>query len=222
MTETLQTPQVKICGLTRVAEARECVALGASAIGCVFYPPSPRNLSLLQARRICAALPSTTVTVGVFVNAAFDHIMQAVKFCSLKAVQLHGQESSELIDRLNQENLTVIKALFSTRQPFLDDADQYDPTAYLVEHGQGQMPGGNAEKWHWQEASIISRSHPLILAGGLSPENVAAAISVCEPDAVDVSSGVESAPGHKDLDRVKKFIDEVARCRLQRNIRRIF
>jgi len=222
MAENMQTPQVKICGLTHVTEARECVALGASAIGFVFYPPSPRNLSLLEARRICAALPSTTVTVGVFVNAPFDHIMQAVKFCSLKAVQLHGQEPSELIDRLHQENLSVIKALFSTKSPFLADAAQYDATAYLVENGQGRMPGGNAEKWNWREACDLSQSHPFILAGGLSPENVAAAISVCEPDAVDVSSGVESAPGQKDLDRVKAFIHEVTRHHLQRTIRRIF
>jgi len=222
MTETLQTPQVKICGLTRAAEAQECVALGASAIGCVFYPPSPRHLTLDQARHICEALPSATVTVGVFVNADFDHIVETVKFCSLKAVQLHGQESNELVNRLHQEKITVIKALFSTRQPFLTDAEQYDAKAFLVECGQGRMPGGNAEQWNWREARGVGRFHALILAGGLAPDNIAAAISSCEPDAVDVSSGVESAPGRKDLDRVKAFIDEVTRCRLQRTIRRIF
>ena len=222
MTEIQQTPQIKICGLTRVTEAQACVALGASAIGCVFYPPSPRNLSLLEARRICEALPPAAVTVGVFVDAAFDQIMQAVKFCSLKAVQLHGRESKELIEQLRRQKLTVIKALFSTRAPFLTDADHFGATAYLAEYGKGPMPGGNAEKWNWRAAGDLNRSHPLILAGGLSPENVAAAISFCEPDAVDVSSGVESAPGHKDLERVKTFIHEVTRHRLQRNIRRIF
>ena len=222
MNEDMRIPQIKICGLTSINEARACVDLGANAIGCVFYPPSPRNLSLLQARRICEALPSTTTTVGVFVNAGFDHIMQAIKFCSLKAVQLHGQEPKELVNRLRQENFPVIKALFSSRPPYLTEADHFDATAYLAEYGKGQMPGGNAQRWNWREASGLSQSHPLILAGGLSPDNVAAAISICEPDAVDVSSGVESAPGRKNLDLVKSFIFEVSRRHLQKNIRRIF
>ena len=222
MNEDLRTPQIKICGLTSITEARACVDLGANAIGCVFYPPSPRNLSLLQARRICEALPSTTTTVGVFVDAGYDHIMQAIKFCSLKAVQLHGQESKELVARLRREDMPVIKALFSSRPPFLAEASQYDATAYLAEYGKGSMPGGNAQRWNWREASGLSLAHPLILAGGLSPENVAAAISICEPDAVDVSSGVESAPGRKDLDLVKAFIFEVSRRQLQKNVRRIF
>ena len=222
MTEDRQTPQVKICGLTRVSEAQACVALGASAIGCVFYPPSPRNLTMVQARRICAALPPEAVSVGVFANATYDHIVQTVSFCSLQAVQLHGQEPPDLIAQLHRAGLTVYKTLFSTRPPFLADADQYRASAYLVEYGQGRLPGGNAEAWNWQEARDVARTHPLILAGGLAPENVAAAIAMCEPDAVDVSSSVEAFPGRKDLDRVKAFIDQVALGRTHRNIRRIF
>jgi phosphoribosylanthranilate isomerase len=222
MTEDRQTPQVKICGLTRVSEAQACVALGASAIGCVFYPPSPRNLTLVQARRICEALPPEVVSVGVFANATYDHIVQTVSFCSLKAVQLHGQEPPGLLLKLRRIELPVFKALFSARQPFLSDAGRYQASAFLVEFGQGRLPGGNAEQWDWREAHNMSRNYPLILAGGLAPENVAAAISSSEPDAVDVSSGVETSPGRKDLGRVKTFIEEVARCRIPRNIRRIF
>lgn len=219
----LSAPQIKICGLTRVDEAVACVQLGAHAIGLVFYPKSPRCVTIEQAARIIRALPSDRVkTVGVFVDESYDTIMRIVNACRLTAVQLHGQESPQRVQRLRRENLLVIKALFSARDPGIKKADAYDPTAYLVECGRGMLPGGNARAWNWKEAAPFAATHPCILAGGLSPVNVEEAIAAALPDAVDVSSGVESAPGRKDISEVEHFITAVARCTLKKHIRSIF
>ena len=215
-------PQVKICGLTRVEQALQCVALGTDAIGCVFYPKSPRHLTNDRAREICSAVTDHVKTVGVFVNESFSSIMNHVERCHLSTVQLHGQESPELVRRLCNENLQVIKALFIDGNPSLKDAENYPASAFLVECGQGKLPGGNALQWNWDQAKSFGEKHPLIIAGGLSPENVAHAIKLSSPHAVDVSSGVESSPGHKDIDKVSLFIDAVFRCGINKNAEEIF
>jgi phosphoribosylanthranilate isomerase len=215
-------PQVKICGLTRVEEALECVALKADAIGCVFYPKSPRHLSDHLAREICAAVHERIKTVGVFVNETFSSIMQRVERSRLNAVQLHGQEPPELVSRLIDENLQVIKALFIDGKPSLKDVSSYNASAFLVECSQGKLPGGNALMWNWGQAKNFGEMHPLIIAGGLTPENVGDAIKASVPHAVDVSSGVESVPGRKDLGKVGAFISAVSRCSINKNIKKIF
>jgi phosphoribosylanthranilate isomerase len=216
------TPQVKICGLTRVEQALQCADLGADAIGCVFYPKSPRHLTDDQAKKICLALPERVKKVGVFVNESFSSIMNHVERCHLSTVQLHGQESPELVRRLCKQNLQVIKALFIDGNPSLKDAENYPASAFLVECGQGKLPGGNALQWNWDQAKSFGEKHPLIIAGGLSPENVSHAIKVSSPHAVDVSSGVESSPGNKDIDKVSLFLDAVFRCGFDKKAEKIF
>ena len=215
-------PQVKICGLTRVEQALQCVALGADAIGCVFYPKSPRHLTDDRAGEICSAVTDRVKTVGVFVNESFSSIMNHVERCHLSTVQLHGQESPELVRRLRNQNLQVIKALFIDGNPSLKDAENYPASAFLVECGQGRLPGGNALQWNWNQAKSFGEKHPLIIAGGLSPENVSHAIRVSWPHAVDVSSGVESSPGHKDIDKVTLFLNAVFRCSVNKKTEKIF
>jgi len=215
-------PQVKICGLTRVEHALQCVALGANAIGCVFYPKSPRHLTDDRAGEICSAVTDRVKTVGVFVNESFSSIMNHVKRCHLSTVQLHGQESPELVRRLCNENLQVIKALFIDGNPSLKDAENYPASAFLVECGRGKLPGGNALQWNWDQAKSFGEEHPLIIAGGLSPENVSHAIKVSSPHAVDVSSGVESSPGNKDIDKVSLFLNAVLRCGFNKKAEKIF
>ena len=192
-------PQVKVCGLTSVEEAVGCADLGANAIGCVFFPKSPRHLSEIQAKEISMALPSEVKKVGVFVNESFPNIMHKVEFCRLNAVQLHGRESPELVSKLLKENLLVIKALFIEGKPTLDEAETYEASAFLVECGRGVLPGGNAIEWDWKKVKSFGNKYPMILAGGLAPENISHAVSVSMPDAVDVSSGVESARAKKIL-----------------------
>jgi len=204
-------PQVKVCGLTRVDEAMGCVSLGVNAIGCVFYPKSSRNLTEAAAKEISLALPRNVKAVGVFVNASYHGIMRKVERCQLEAVQLHGQESPQLVNRLREENLLVIKALFTDANPSLEKVLHYDASAFLVECGKGALPGGNARVWNWGKVKGFADNYPLILAGGLSPGNVLQAVKAGSPDVVDVSSGVESAPGRKDLKKVEAFMDAVSK-----------
>ncbi len=220
--EMFPRPQVKICGLTRVEEALACVELGADAIGCVFYPQSPRHVSDEQAREIIRALPASAWSVGVFVNESFATIMAKVERCGLRAVQLHGQESVELVNNLQEQGLLVIKAVFVNGTPSLARIGSYGASAYLVECAGGRLPGGNARAWDWSSAAGISERQPVILAGGLSPENVSLALQEALPDAIDVSSGVESAPGRKDMDKVKRLLGAVASTDCSRKPRRIF
>ena len=203
-------PQAKICGLTLPDEAAACAAMGASAIGLVFYPPSPRHVAPDQARRIQQALPAHIPAVGVFVNPDLDDIRRIVATCNLGAVQLHGNETPEWVARLRDAlDVPVFKALFATREPAMDRAPDFSVDAFLVEAGKGVLPGGNAETWDWAGASDFAARHTTILAGGLQPANVHQAIADCLPAAVDASSGLESAPGRKDLQKVKAFLDAV-------------
>ena len=214
--------QIKICGITEVEQAVWCAELGADAIGCVFFPKSPRHLKVETAKEICRALPDRVTPVGVFVNRSHTETMRAVETCGLKAVQLHGQEPPELLQKLKKENLVVIKALFINGAPSLDEAEAYDASGYIVECSGGPLPGGNAMVWNWDKAKAFGKAHPLILAGGLSPENVTQAIRESMPDAVDVSSGVESSPGIKDFDKIKSFIHAVKQEKISRPLRSIY
>lgn len=203
-------PQIKICGLTDPEQALACARMGADAIGLVFYPKSPRNVSVEQAASIAAVLPEHVASVGVFVNPDKEAILETVQACGLSAVQLHGQESPHWVNDLGRSmRAGIIKVLFTEREPRLSDAGEYDIKGYLVECGKGRLPGGNAVAWNWAIAEEFARHYALILAGGLGPDNVAAAIAACLPDAVDASSHLEAAPGRKDLDKVKRFIEQV-------------
>ncbi len=215
-------PQIKICGLTRPDEADACAGAGADAIGYIFYPPSPRNLSAEAAGRITSVLPARVCPVGVFVNEPYEVIMRVAETAGLRAVQLHGRETAALVQHLQTAGLKVIKALFFNGTPGFDAIDRYTADAYLVECVGGPLPGGNALSWNWSAASALAAHHPVVLAGGLAPDNVAAAIDAARPDAVDVSSGVEHQPGRKDLSKVAALCAAISRTRLGRAPRNIF
>ncbi|MDA3788812.1 MAG: phosphoribosylanthranilate isomerase [Desulfobacula sp.] len=218
------TPQVKICGLTRVDEAIQCAELGADAIGLVFFEKSPRNVTLEQAKEISLSLPENISTIGVFVNKPLEYIMERVEKCSLNAVQLHSMEGPDLVNQLIEQGLIVIKCLYLDSEPFLTDVSTYNATGYLVECAKGILPGGNALSWDWARAKAFGIKHPFILAGGLNPENISRAIDASLPDAVDISSGVEKGPGRKDMTKIKAFIKAVSKSLLEdkNNFRRIF
>jgi len=219
-----QTPQVKICGLTRVDEAITCAELGLDAIGLVFYEKSLRNVTLEQARKISLSLPENISTVGVFVNEPLEYIMERAEKCGLNAVQLHGREGPDLVNQLIEQGLVVIKCLYLDSEPFLKDVSAYNATGYLVECAKGILPGGNALSWDWARAKDFGIMHPFILAGGLNPENISRAIDASLPDAVDISSGVEKAPGRKDMTKIKAVIKAVSKSSIEKknNLRRIF
>ncbi|MDJ0782549.1 MAG: phosphoribosylanthranilate isomerase [Desulfosarcinaceae bacterium] len=207
-----QRPQVKICGLTRVEEALACARAGADAIGLVFYPPSPRHVSVTAAAAIATALPADVAKVGVFVNESVATVLETARKVGLSAVQLHGQETPEMVLALKSAGITVIKALFATRTPGLDLAASFAADAVLFEQGAGPLPGGNAETWDYGLARRRTLGPPLILAGGLAPDNVIAAIAAARPDAIDLSSGVEASPGRKQVEKVNRLMAAVEAC----------
>ncbi len=222
MEEDKQKCQIKICGLTDPSQAAECAEKGVHAIGLVFYPKSRRCVSRDQALEISRALPEGMDKVGVFVNEAADYILKTAEKSRLTAVQLHGKEPPETVRELKRSGLKVIKALYFSSEPGISEAGTYGADACLIEYSEGPLPGGNAFAWNWSRAADAGRSFPFILAGGLSPENVASAIESADPDCVDVSSGVEKAPGVKDISRVAAFVDSANQCRIKHPIRRIF
>jgi phosphoribosylanthranilate isomerase len=203
-------PWIKICGLTDPDNALACAGFTPDAIGLVFHEKSPRHVTMDQAARITKVLPRHILTIGVFVDNGFDDILEKVKECGLKGVQLHGREFPGLVDRLKKEHLFVIKALFAAKEPYLSRAKEYSAaSALLVEYGKGILPGGNAESWNYALSRQINTKSPIIIAGGLSPDNVTKAVKTVRPFGVDVSSGVEKSPGMKDITKVGAFITRI-------------
>ena len=208
----METPRIKICGLTSPSEAAFCVEAGAHAVGLVFYPRSPRHLTLEGAREITRAIASEVASVGVFVDATYETIMKTVEKTGLSAVQLHGNETPELAHALHHQGLTVLKAVYVTAQPDLESARGFPTATTLVEWGKGVLPGGNALAWG-EKTPPLPRLRPLVIAGGLCPDTVAGIIHRVRPDGVDVSSGVESAPGQKSFKKITQFIKVVGQTR---------
>lgn len=196
---------VKVCGLTTPEDAVRASEAGADAIGLVFWPASPRAIGLEAARRIAGAVPSRVVRVGVFVDAPADEIGRTVDAVGLDLVQLHGAESPALIDALPRR---AWKALQVGPGFVAADVTPWRGAAgVLLDARIAGVPGGSGRSFDWSLAAAVrERVGFLVLAGGLDPGNVSRAIDVVRPDGVDVSSGVESAPGRKDAARVRDFV----------------
>lgn len=199
--------RVKICGITRLEDAEAAVAAGADALGFMFYPGSVRCVSEEAAAAIGRRLPPFVLRVGVFVDAAEEHIRAVAARCGLGALQFHGSESAEFCRRFA---LPVIKA-FRIRGPeSLPALRTYDTAAWLLDSYVTGQWGGTGATFNWDlAAEAVGWGRPVILAGGLTPDNVAAAVQRVRPYAVDVSSGVESAPGRKDPVRMRAFVAAV-------------
>ncbi len=201
---------IKICGITDPVTAKACADMGANAVGMVFFEKSPRHVSCKTAAQITQSLPQKILKTGVFVNTSFEDIMQTVSECALTAVQLHGDESPDLVDALNKQGLVVIKALFAARAPLISQATAFSNAGMLlVEYGMGSLPGGNAEPWSYEKCLDVGAGPPVVLAGGLTADNVTKAITMAHPFGVDVSSGVETLVGIKSIPKIRNFIETV-------------
>jgi len=197
--------RVKICGVTSVEDALLAADCGADLIGLNFYPPSPRYVSLATARDIRAALPAHIWCVGVFVNAERAHIAALCEHLQLHAVQFHGDETSADV---RDWPCATIKALRIPLDGPLPDWQQFSVNYLLLDTHKPGRYGGTGERFSWERLTPLplARRNRLILAGGLTPENVTEAARAVRPWAVDVASGVESTPGRKDPEKVRAFI----------------
>ena len=193
--------EFKICGLTRREDVEAAVAAGAKYLGFIFYDKSPRNVTPEKAREISRGLPEEVKKVGVFVNASTETIRHIVEFCGLDVIQLHGDEKPEFA--LQFKDMEVWKALRLSNADDMNYAENYPAAAVLVDSMTAGQRGGTGKVCDWSMAAELSLLRPVILAGGISPENVKEALTQVKPVIVDVNSGVESAPGIKDKDKIK-------------------
>ncbi len=203
---------VKICGLTRGDEAAAIVDAGADALGINFWAGSKRFVALAAAAPWLRELAGTAPRVAVTVNASDDELRRLRDSGVIDWIQLHGDESPERVRALSRQGLPVFKALGLRDRAMLEAAAAYEsPTLLLDAYAPGAY-GGSGETTDWALGAEAVKAWPdrqIVLAGGLTPENVAAAIRRVRPAGVDVASGVESSPGRKDLDRVRAFLEAV-------------
>ena len=201
------TVWTKICGLTNEQDARAAVQSGADALGFIFAP-SPRLISPEEARRIINALPPSVQTVGVFVDEDPGRVSSVAEMCGLDILQFHGGESAEYCQRFDQ---WVIKAVRLRSRQDLMGLAKYDGVvqALLLDTYLPDKAGGTGMTFNWQWAVEARKYGRIILAGGLSPENVAAAVSLVKPYGVDASSSLEQSPGIKDHEKIRQFIERV-------------
>jgi len=201
--------RVKICGITNLEDAIMAVEAGADALGFVFFRGSPRFISPEQAAAVIRHLPPFVQTVGLFVNEEPDTVNSIAERCGLDLVQLHGEETPDYCGAIRRR---VIKAFRVKDASSLDDLPNYRVAAPLLDAWSPAAHGGTGTTFNWEIAARAAASRSIILAGGLTPENVAGAIAAVRPYAVDVSSGVESGPGKKDAARVRAFVCAVRQC----------
>ncbi len=199
-------PIIKICGLTSIEQSLACVELGADWIGLNCWSGSSRYVNPDTARKIVAALPETVTTVGVFVNESTAILTKIMHESSLDLAQLHGDEQPQVCKKLTPN---WFKAFRVSPEFKLEQIQEYGQETFLLDAYSKTHYGGSGKTIDWELAGKASVVGKLILAGGLTPENVAEAVKKVQPWAVDVCSGVESEPGIKDLWRVEKFINNL-------------
>lgn len=199
--------KVKICGITSVDDAEEAVEAGADAIGLMFYPGSPRYVTVEAAQKIERNLPAYIMRVGVFADAPAEDVFSAMHRCGLHLLQFHGNETPAFC---TQFGIMTMKAFRIRDAASLQTIPQYETDAFLLDSYVPGVAGGTGETFNWELAVEAGKfGKPIFLAGGLTPENVAGAVRAARPFGVDVSSGVEQSPGKKDPEKMRDFIAAV-------------
>jgi phosphoribosylanthranilate isomerase len=219
----LPSPKVKVCGITNLDDAEMAVELGAWTLGMIFFEGSPRSCSLAEAQRIVATLRRRVELCGVFVNAPLDEVVHSSEDLGLTMLQLHGDEGPSYCAEATRRNgARVIKAAQVSGPGDVRDLERFHVDFHLLDARAAEperqgLRGGTGETFDWTLLAARRSKVPLILSGGLSPENVAEAIAVAHPYAVDTASGTESAPGRKDPERLRAFFDAAAGIGLGRS-----
>jgi phosphoribosylanthranilate isomerase len=200
-------PRVKICGITRPEDAELAASLGAWAIGFVLWPQSKRAADPAVAAGIARAMRRRLELVGVFVNPTLDEVVHAAEGIGLTYVQLHGDEGPAFCTAVAERTgARVMKAIRISSGADMRDAERYHTDLHLLDAAAGAAYGGSGRTWDWRLIAQRRSQTPVVLSGGLTPDNVAEAIARVRPWGVDVASGVESAPGIKDPAKVEAFI----------------
>lgn len=204
--------KIKICGIKTVSDALAVMDAGADLIGFNFYPKSPRYIDVGRCRDIMSVMRKFEhiTYVGVFVNAPVAEIYATLETCGLSLAQLHGDETSEILNKLNGK---AFKAFRGVPQS-VDGFARHDAPALLVDASVKDAYGGTGVTADWNGAAELAKNYPLLLAGGLTPENVAEAVRQVSPWGVDVASGVESVPGVKDAGKIEAFVQAVKRLEI--------
>jgi len=196
--------KVKICGITNLADGLAAAEAGADALGFVFYDQSPRAISIEAAAGVIRQLPPSVMKVGVFVNAPEDVVLRAVRECGLNLLQFHGDEAPAYCLQFGLMSMKAFRIRDAASMQALLD---YQTDAWLLDAYTQDKVGGTGETFNWEVAlEAQGWGRPIFLAGGLTPNNVAEAVRRARPYAVDVSSGVEAAPGRKDHAKVRAFV----------------
>jgi phosphoribosylanthranilate isomerase len=204
-------PKVKVCGITNLDDAEMAVELGAWALGMIFYEGSPRSCSPAEAQRIVAVLRRKVELCGVFVNATLEEVVDTSEEIGLSMLQFHGDEGPSFCAEAARRNgERVIKAAQVSSPGDVRDLERFHVDFHLLDArartpGREGMRGGTGETFDWRLLAARRSKVPLILSGGLNAENVAEAIAVARPWAVDTASGTEMAPGHKDPEKLRAF-----------------
>lgn len=203
--------EVKICGVTRTGDAELAAELGAWAVGLIFHEPSPRSVEPAVAEEIGQVLHRQTEIVGVFVNEPLDRVVQLADRCTLSMVQLHGDEGLSFCREVaRRTGAKVMKAARVKDAASLQALRAFTTDLHLLDSHHRDKFGGTGETFDWKLAARHPRGVPLVLSGGLTPENVVEAIEVVHPFAVDTASGTEASPGVKDPEQLQAFFAAVA------------
>jgi phosphoribosylanthranilate isomerase len=197
--------KVKVCGITDYQDAAMALDQGVDALGFNFYRPSPRYIDPAAARAIIRRLPPFSISVGLFVNAVVEDVTEIVDFAGVQAIQLHGDETPDYCRRLADRPL--LKAIRIGGDSIPDNLQEYPVRAFLLDAKDDALFGGTGKSFDWRLAKNIN--YPIVLAGGLRPDNVREAIRITTPYGVDVCSGVESRTGRKDAGLLMEFMNEV-------------
>lgn len=201
--------RIKVCGMREADEVAAVIAAGADAIGLIFAEKSPRRIEAELARAIVADLPPLVSAVGVFFDQPLAWVNEMARFCGLDAVQLHGEESPEYCAGVECRVIKVFRMRPGLSKTDLAAYDQV-AAAFLFDTYHKEMAGGTGQAFAWELLAELAPGRPVILAGGLSPENVGAAIRAARPFAVDLNSGVELSPGYKNPARVREAVAQAA------------
>jgi len=205
--------KVKICGITNWPDARRAIEAGADFLGFNFYAGSPRYIEPTKARRIVKRMPKRVGAVGVFVNESEEKMAEIAHSVGLAQLQLHGDESPAVVRRLSR-SFSVIKAVRVRKSFRATQLSRFkDAKALLLDSFDAKQWGGTGKVFDWSAAGRVNGGVKIFLAGGITPENVGAAIRITNPYAVDVCSGVEATPGKKDAKRMKAFMRAVEKAR---------